>query len=159
MTQVTADLEYFKCDVCGVFLHKDIFCDHRRDCKGLNSQELRRSECRLLEAKLSEETRRLIAKRDAGSATMTGQEKAQASSSSSPSPALAATAPPPVTTPSPADDGAVKIHVSVDTMEKRREGRVRRRVVEEYEAKCDADFDQKYPEEKLKALMDFLNEE
>jgi hypothetical protein len=44
MTQVTADLEFFRCDVCTKFLHRDIFCDHRRECKGPNSQELTRKQ-------------------------------------------------------------------------------------------------------------------
>lgn len=40
MTQVTADLEFFKCDVCLTYFHRDIFCDHRRHCKGAGSTEL-----------------------------------------------------------------------------------------------------------------------
>jgi hypothetical protein len=40
MSSMTADLEYFKCDLCGTFFHRDIFCPHRRACKGLDSQEL-----------------------------------------------------------------------------------------------------------------------
>nr|CCC91607.1 conserved hypothetical protein [Trypanosoma congolense IL3000] len=54
MSQVTADLEYFKCDMCGIYLHKDIFCDHRRECKGLHSDELKKSECRKVEEALNE---------------------------------------------------------------------------------------------------------
>ena len=40
MSQVTADLEYFKCDVCFTYFHRDIFCDHRRHCNGAGSTEL-----------------------------------------------------------------------------------------------------------------------
>ncbi|KAH9586637.1 hypothetical protein LSM04_003088 [Trypanosoma melophagium] len=60
MSHVTADLEYFKCDMCGVYFHKDIFCDHRRECKGLDSKELKKSECRQIEAALNEEMRRRL---------------------------------------------------------------------------------------------------
>jgi hypothetical protein len=40
MSHATADLEFFKCDMCGVYMHKDLFCDHRRACKGRDSVEL-----------------------------------------------------------------------------------------------------------------------
>ena len=40
MAQVTADLEYFKCDLCSTYFHRDIFCDHRRLCNGPGSTEL-----------------------------------------------------------------------------------------------------------------------
>ncbi|KAG8339661.1 hypothetical protein TRVL_09513 [Trypanosoma vivax] len=61
MTQVTADLEYFKCDMCDVYLHKDIFCNHRRECKGLNSTELKKSQCRQIESTLNEDLRHRLA--------------------------------------------------------------------------------------------------
>lgn len=37
---MTADLEFFKCDLCLTYFHRDIFCDHRRHCKGAGSTEL-----------------------------------------------------------------------------------------------------------------------
>lgn len=40
MTRCTADLEYFQCDLCRKYFHKDIFCPHRRACKGPDSQEM-----------------------------------------------------------------------------------------------------------------------
>lgn len=152
MTQVTADLEYFKCDVCGVYLHKDIFCNHRRDCKGLNSQELKKSECRALEAELSEETRRLIAAREAQKGQMEGETTTTTNSVSITSTGAARTPP-------PAAEAAVKVHLSVDEVDRRREARVRRQVAEEFDVKQDQAFEQKYSEEKIRALMDFLNEE
>ena len=44
MAACTADLEYFRCDMCGTYLHMDIFCDHRRACKGKDSKELKKAE-------------------------------------------------------------------------------------------------------------------
>lgn len=44
MSRCTADLEFLQCDLCLTYFHKDIFCPHRRDCKGLNSQEMKKSE-------------------------------------------------------------------------------------------------------------------
>lgn len=57
MSQVTADLEFFKCDVCGVYLHKDIFCNHRRECKGSESQEISKRECLRIEQQLNDSIR------------------------------------------------------------------------------------------------------
>ena len=45
MSHATSDLEFFMCDMCQVYVHRDIFCSHRRECKGPNSQELRKAEC------------------------------------------------------------------------------------------------------------------
>ncbi|KAJ9461341.1 hypothetical protein DIPPA_21212 [Diplonema papillatum] len=39
---LTADGEFFKCDMCGVYFHMNIFCSHRRQCKGLDSQEMKK---------------------------------------------------------------------------------------------------------------------
>ena len=39
---LTADGEFFKCDMCGIYLHMNIFCSHRRQCKGLNSKEMKK---------------------------------------------------------------------------------------------------------------------
>ncbi|RNE95124.1 uncharacterized protein Tco025E_10169 [Trypanosoma conorhini] len=77
MSHVTADLEYFKCDMCGVYLHKDIFCDHRRECKGLDSTELKKSECRQIEMELDQETRRRLASRAVDGATLVPVELAE----------------------------------------------------------------------------------
>lgn len=60
MSHMTADLEYFKCDMCGVYMHRDIFCDHRRDCHGRDSTMLKRGECAKLSEELSRETRELL---------------------------------------------------------------------------------------------------
>ena len=40
MSHATSDLEYFKCDMCATYMHKEIYCDHRRGCKGKDSKEL-----------------------------------------------------------------------------------------------------------------------
>ncbi|KEG05690.1 hypothetical protein DQ04_19261000 [Trypanosoma grayi] len=69
MSHATSDLEYFKCDMCGVYLHKDIFCNHRRECKGLDSKELKKGQCRQIEAALNDEMRRRLA-------SQMGEEKA-----------------------------------------------------------------------------------
>eukprot|EP00760_Papus_ankaliazontas_P019231 PhM_4_TR17966/c0_g1_i1/m.76689 len=42
----TSDMEFLRCDLCFKYLHKDIFCDHRRQCKGLDSTELKPKEVR-----------------------------------------------------------------------------------------------------------------
>jgi hypothetical protein len=63
---MTADLEYFKCDMCGVYMHRDIFCDHRRDCHGRDSTMLKRGECAKLSEALSRETRELLLAKEAG---------------------------------------------------------------------------------------------
>ncbi|KAK7201490.1 hypothetical protein NESM_000212400 [Novymonas esmeraldas] len=60
MSSMTADLEYFKCDMCGVYMHRDIFCDHRRDCHGLGSTQLKRGECRQLADALGRDTREVL---------------------------------------------------------------------------------------------------
>lgn len=60
MSHMTADLEYFKCDMCGVYMHRDIFCDHRRDCHGRDSVVLKRGECARLSDALGRETRELL---------------------------------------------------------------------------------------------------
>ncbi|KPA83633.1 hypothetical protein ABB37_01901 [Leptomonas pyrrhocoris] len=65
MSHMTADLEYFKCDMCGVYMHRDIFCDHRRDCHGRDSTVLKRGECAKLSDALSRETRELLLAREA----------------------------------------------------------------------------------------------
>ena len=45
MSHATSDLEYFMCDMCRVYVHRDIYCPHRRECKGPNSKELKKGEC------------------------------------------------------------------------------------------------------------------
>lgn len=66
MSHMTADLEYFKCDMCGVYMHRDIFCDHRRDCHGLGSTQLKRGECQRIAEALGRETRELLLRKDGG---------------------------------------------------------------------------------------------
>eukprot|EP01061_Rhynchopus_euleeides_P027164 TRINITY_DN44243_c0_g1_i1.p2 TRINITY_DN44243_c0_g1~~TRINITY_DN44243_c0_g1_i1.p2 ORF type:complete len:138 (+),score=61.16 TRINITY_DN44243_c0_g1_i1:123-536(+) len=39
---LTADGEFFKCDMCGTYFHMNIFCSHRRQCKGLDSKEMKK---------------------------------------------------------------------------------------------------------------------
>ncbi|EPY39111.1 hypothetical protein AGDE_04818 [Angomonas deanei] len=75
MSHVTADLEYFQCDMCAKYLHKDIFCDHRRDCKGLHSTELKRAECKRIEEALGKETRRMAAEREEPREGTTGVDR------------------------------------------------------------------------------------
>lgn len=165
MSHVTADLEFFKCDLCSVYFHKDIFCDHRRDCKGLNSQELKKSECRKWEAQLSENTRRLLEEQDAkvcSSGLSSGiQDSSQPSGSVIKCSSLTTSnvekgsisAVPLV----PA--GMIKKHLPINKLEMRRNERVRGKVADEYEAAKDKAFEKKYSEDRMKELMDFLNAE
>lgn len=44
MSHATADLEYFMCDMCHTYVHRDIYCPHRRECKGRDSKELKKDE-------------------------------------------------------------------------------------------------------------------
>lgn len=44
MSHATADLEYFMCDMCLTYVHRDIYCPHRRECKGKDSKELKKDE-------------------------------------------------------------------------------------------------------------------
>ncbi|RNF04706.1 hypothetical protein TraAM80_05040 [Trypanosoma rangeli] len=118
MSHVTADLEYFKCDMCGVYLHKDIFCDHRRECKGLDSTEMKKSQCRQIELALDEETRRRLASRAADGATF----------------------------------------VPVELAERHQHARVRRNVVNLYQAEVDKALQQQLAPDKMKSLAAFLRE-
>lgn len=36
------------CDMCRVYVHRDIYCNHRRECKGLDSKELKKGEVNAL---------------------------------------------------------------------------------------------------------------
>lgn len=165
MSHVTADLEFFKCDLCSIYFHKDIFCDHRRDCKGLNSQEFKKSECRKWEAQLSENTRRLLEEQDAkvcsSGISLSSQDTAQPSdsvgkcSSSSTSNAEKGSI---STLPIPLDARITK-HLPINKLEMRRNERIRRKLADEYEAAKDEAFEKKYSEDKMKELMDFLNSE
>ncbi|CAJ1005721.1 hypothetical protein Q4I28_001040 [Leishmania naiffi] len=78
MSHMTADLEYFKCDLCGVYLHRDIFCDHRRDCHGLGSTQLKRGECQRLAEALGRETRELLLNKDGGDMRATSSSRGSA---------------------------------------------------------------------------------
>ena len=55
MSRCTADLEFLQCDLCHTYFHKDIFCPHRRECKGAGSQELKKSEAEKLRVELDKE--------------------------------------------------------------------------------------------------------
>lgn len=62
MTTLTADLEYFKCDQCSIYFFKDIYCDHRRQCKGLDNPELKKKEVAAIASRIDAADRcRLIA--------------------------------------------------------------------------------------------------
>lgn len=68
MTQVTSDLEYFKCDMCGKYLHRDIFCPHRRECKGADSVELTRTQADAVAAAMDRADGKLRARCEGGPA-------------------------------------------------------------------------------------------
>ena len=58
----TSDLEYFMCDMCRVYMHRDIFCDHRRQCKGPDSKELKKHESEAIGKVLDDEQRKQLLK-------------------------------------------------------------------------------------------------
>lgn len=164
MSHATADLEYFKCDLCGVYLHKDIFCDHRRDCKGLHSTELKKSECKVLEEQVGLETRRLIAARDGvalggrtvplgncEAASFAGARQSPPQDSGEAEEAGAAAA-------SPATTYASGILLSTAQLEKRSKDQVRRRVADEYHVQKEQALSQKLnDDERMKELLDYLD--
>jgi len=51
----TSDMEFMRCDMCYKYLHKDIFCDHRRICKGPDSTELKPQQCKNIQQALNKE--------------------------------------------------------------------------------------------------------
>lgn len=57
MASCTSDLQYFKCDMCGTYFHMDIFCPHRRQCKGKDSKELKKPEADAIAAALDRQSR------------------------------------------------------------------------------------------------------
>jgi tricorn protease-like protein len=57
MSHATSDLEYFMCDMCQVYVHRDIYCNHRRACKGPDSQELKKGECNTLNEEIGKVAR------------------------------------------------------------------------------------------------------
>lgn len=160
MSHVTADLEYFKCDVCGVYFHKNIFCDHRRDCTGLNSDALKKSECRTLQEALSRDTRWLLENRmvdgDAAPTADRVRDDSRANAPDSRKPALLeATA---VAYTSHGVEGVSKSVYPLTTEEDRRvQSRVRSQVANKYHAKQDAAFQAKLSDAKRKQLMDLLS--
>eukprot|EP01060_Flectonema_neradi_P003394 TRINITY_DN12176_c0_g1_i1.p1 TRINITY_DN12176_c0_g1~~TRINITY_DN12176_c0_g1_i1.p1 ORF type:complete len:150 (+),score=35.18 TRINITY_DN12176_c0_g1_i1:62-451(+) len=54
---LTADGEFFKCDMCGVYFHMNIFCSHRRQCKGADSQEMKKEQIEEATKQLDKEER------------------------------------------------------------------------------------------------------
>ena len=58
---LTADGEFFKCDMCGVYFHMNIFCSHRRQCKGLDSQEMKKELIAEVQGGLDKDGRRCLA--------------------------------------------------------------------------------------------------
>lgn len=169
MSHATADLEYFKCDLCGVYLHKDIFCDHRRDCKGPNSVELKKSECKALERQVDLETRRLIAAREAsavgGSSSSSGAADALACgpNRAGTSPSSSSTSEPSFPNhclPGSRDRGAANgtsVLLSTAQLEKRAQDAVRRRVADAYQTEKEEDLVRRLrSEEQRRKLLDFL---
>lgn len=63
MSQMTADLEYLKCDMCGTYFHKEIFCPHRRECKGKDCKEIRKAEAQLINDTIDKQERKARAER------------------------------------------------------------------------------------------------
>lgn len=57
MSHATADLEYFQCDMCQTYMHRDIYCNHRRECKGKDSQEIKKADVLRISRDLDDETR------------------------------------------------------------------------------------------------------
>eukprot|EP01059_Diplonema_ambulator_P007009 TRINITY_DN16559_c0_g1_i1.p1 TRINITY_DN16559_c0_g1~~TRINITY_DN16559_c0_g1_i1.p1 ORF type:complete len:132 (+),score=45.41 TRINITY_DN16559_c0_g1_i1:52-447(+) len=59
---LTADGEFFKCDMCGTYFHMNIFCSHRRQCKGLDSQEMKKELIAEVQGELDKGERERLAK-------------------------------------------------------------------------------------------------
>ena len=57
MASCTSALQYFKCDMCGTYFHMDIFCPHRRQCKGRDSKELKKPEADAIADALDRQSR------------------------------------------------------------------------------------------------------
>jgi hypothetical protein len=55
MSRCTADLEFLQCDMCGTYFHKEIFCPHRRECRGKDSKELKKAEAEQILKQLDKE--------------------------------------------------------------------------------------------------------
>ncbi|GET85903.1 hypothetical protein conserved [Leishmania tarentolae] len=186
MSHMTADLEYFKCDMCGVYMHRDIFCDHRRDCYGLGSTQLKRSECQRMAEALGRETRELLLRKDgvgtrvasssqggtyaqtcaAPPTTVTIRElkdlEAHAESSRDVEGAVAASCGQAQLSSSVSSvraGGGIPITATLSTtaLEKRQEARTRRAVSDRYQASVDAKISALLTEEKKSELLDFLN--
>lgn len=45
------------CDMCRVYVHRDIYCDHRRACKGPDSKELKKGECSAISEEIGKAAR------------------------------------------------------------------------------------------------------
>lgn len=162
MSHMTADLEYFKCDMCGVYMHRDIFCDHRRDCHGLGSTQLKRGECQQLAEALGRDTRELLLSKQSGSNARATSGDTTALSSSPASPAGAAGAAPCAGAGGEGEAAAagcapITAMVSTEAREKRLEAQTRRAVSDRYQATLDAKISALLTEDKKAALMDFLN--
>ncbi|CCW61112.1 unnamed protein product [Phytomonas sp. EM1] len=129
MSHVTADLEYFKCDLCGVYLSKDIFCDHRRECKGTNSKELKRYECHVLQKELDRDTQQLVASVASGMSVSADD----------------------------AAEIAKGCRFTTAEHQKRAEARVRSKVADKYQERIDKKFSEELlNSEKMSALLSFL---
>ena len=77
MSHATADLEYFKCDMCGTYMHKEIFCDHRRNCKGKDSVELTKKQAAAVAQLLEADERKKLQGTVTSDAARIGVEKTE----------------------------------------------------------------------------------
>lgn len=177
MSHMTADLEYFKCDMCGVYMHRDIFCDHRRDCHGRDSAILKRAECAKLTETLSRETRELLLAReseagatraanpDGGSGSMLSSRGEDASNGvSAPSRCGSSSVVGSCTdakeeSRQPAGSNtlaSISASISAAEAERRQEARTRRAVSDRYQSALDAKIGAMLTDEKRASLMSFL---
>jgi hypothetical protein len=60
MSHATSDLEFFKCDMCHTYMHKEMYCDHRRACKGKDSVELTKKQAASVAAVLDSSNRKSL---------------------------------------------------------------------------------------------------
>lgn len=169
MSHMTADLEYFKCDMCGIYMHRDIYCDHRRDCHGRDSAILKRGECARLTEALGRETRELLLAKES-KACATNHVLEPSSSGSSISSRGAAPCDAAATASGSGGRGAeaslrtadivvpttISASVSAAELERRQEAQTRRAVSDRYQTSLDAKIGAMLTDEKRASLMSLL---
>lgn len=138
------------CDMCRVYIHRDIFCPHRRECKGPDSTELKKGEVQKLCAEID---RRYRATNSSTGCSVGGgegsspvvvdrvsrmlQQKQQLQGCEGVEPSVAHGEGRSDAAPAAAPTYRSTTAVSLDTQGKRGEERIRRSVAADFQAKED----------------------